>query len=184
VKVAVRPYESTDLAGVDRLRSLVYPVSQDSHDPDWHHSLWRWLETHPLADEQTHRWVLATEGGEVVGHLAATPQYYRIDGQRVVAHTPADYQVLPQYGFQAVLLMRKFFRTVENCLAIDMLPSVITVETRLGAEAAGEMQYMAKLLNVSRIPAPPLPSRIERLLNLQRQPALQPHAYEELVGEE
>jgi hypothetical protein len=184
VKVAVRPYESTDLAGVDRLRSLVYPVSQDSHDPDWHHSLWRWLETHPLADEQTHRWVLATEGGEVVGHLAATPQYYRINGQRVVAHTPADYQVLPQYGFQALLLMRKFFRTVENCLSIDMLPSVITVETRLGAEAAGEMQYMAKLLNVSRIPAPPLPSRIERLLNLQRQPALQPHAYEELVGEE
>ena len=184
MKVAVRPYESADLAGVDRLRSLVYPISQDSHDPDWHHSLWRWLETHPLADEQTHRWVLATEEGEVVGHLAATPQYYRINGQRVVAHTPADYQVLPQYGFQAVLLMRKFFRTVENCLSIDMLPTVIAVETRLGAEEAGEMQYVAKLLNVSRIPAPPLPSRLERLLNLQKRPALQAHAYVDLAGDE
>ena len=41
-----------------------------------------------------HRWILATEDGEVVGHLAAIPQYYRINGQRVVAHTPGDYQVL------------------------------------------------------------------------------------------
>ncbi len=183
-KVVVRPYESEDLAGVDRLRSLVYPVSQDSHDPDWHHSLWRWLGTHPLADEHMHRWVLVADGGEVVGHLAATPQYYRINGQRVVAHTPADYQVLPQYGFQAVLLMRKFFRTIENCLSIDMLPSVIAVETRMGAEEAGEMQYLAKLLNVSRLPIPPLPPRVERLLKIQDRPALQAHAYAELAGEE
>jgi hypothetical protein len=35
--------------------------------------------THPLADEM-HRWVAATEEGEVVGHLAAMPQYYRIGG--------------------------------------------------------------------------------------------------------
>ena len=79
----------------------------------------------------------------MVGHLAATPQYYRINGQRVVAHTPADYQVLPQYGFQALLLMRTFFRSTQNCVAVDMLPSVIAVETRLGAEEAGHMQYVA-----------------------------------------
>jgi hypothetical protein len=107
----------------------------------------------------------------VVGHLAATPQYYRINGQRVVAHTPADYQVLPQYGFQALLLMRKFFRSTQNCVAVDMLPSVIAVETRLGAEEAGHMQYVAKLLNVSRLPTPPLPSPVERLLGLNEQTA-------------
>jgi hypothetical protein len=107
----------------------------------------RWLERHPLGNEMQ-RWVLVTEEEEVVGHLAATPQYYRINGERVVAHTPADYQVLPKYGFQALLLMRKFFRSTENCVAVDMLPSVIAVETRLGAEEAGGMQYAAKLLNV------------------------------------
>jgi hypothetical protein len=40
-------------------------------------------------------------GGEIVGHLAALPQYYRINGQRVVAHTPARYNVFPGYGFTA-----------------------------------------------------------------------------------
>ncbi len=174
MRATVRPLDdSTNLReGTDRLRALVYPAAQDSHDPRWHRLLWRWLESHPLAAEHMHRWVLATEADEVVGHLAATPQWYRINGQRVIAHTPADYQVLPQYGFQALLLMRKFFRTIENCVSIDMLPSVIAVETRLGAEEAGEMQYMAKLLNVSRLPAPPLPSRIKKLLNLEERPVL------------
>ena len=62
-----------------------------------------------------HRWVVDAEG-EIVGHLAALPQYYRINGQRVVAHTPADYMILPGYGFHAITLMRKFFRTCENCV--------------------------------------------------------------------
>jgi hypothetical protein len=46
------------------------------------------------------------------------------------------------------------------------------------------MQYLAKLLNVSRIPLPPLPPRVERLLKIQDRPALQAHAYAELAGEE
>src|SRR3712207_7532688 len=45
---------------------------------------------------RSHRWVLAADEGEVVGHLAAIPQFYRIGGERVVAHTPADYPVLPR----------------------------------------------------------------------------------------
>ncbi|CAN5348660.1 hypothetical protein BH24ACT19_BH24ACT19_00700 [soil metagenome] len=172
--MAVRPLDdSASLReGTDRLRALVYPTAQDSHDPEWHRSLWSWLESHPLAAEHMHRWVLATEAGEVVGHLAATPQWYRVNGQRVIAHTPADYQALPQYGFQAILLMRKFCRTGENCVSIDMVPSVIAVETRLGAEEAGEVQYMAKLLNISRLPAPPLPARVKKLLNLEERQVL------------
>jgi hypothetical protein len=172
MKIAIRPFDhSTELQrGIDRLRKLVYPHLPESFDTAWHSSIWRWLESHPLADEMQ-RWVMITEEGEVVGHLAATPQYYRINGHRVVAHTPADYQVLPQYGFQALLLMRKFFRSTQNCIAVDMLPSVIAVETRLGAEEAGHMQYVAKLLNVSRLPIPPLPSPVERLLGLDEQSA-------------
>jgi hypothetical protein len=52
--------------------------------------------------------------------------------------------------------MRKFFRTVENCVACDMVPAVITVETRMGAVVAGDLQYRAKLLDVSRLPSPSL----------------------------
>ena len=123
--------EESDLAGVNKLRTLIYPHYPEAHYTDWHESVWNWLGTHPAAD-QLHRWVVAA-GDEIVGHLAATPQYYRIDGRRVLAHTPADYQVMPQYGFQALSIMRRFFRTVENCVACDMVPTVIAVETRLGA---------------------------------------------------
>jgi hypothetical protein len=167
-KVVVRPVESTDLPGVDKLRILAYPHLPEARYVDWHSSIWRWLESHPLAD-QMYRWILVTEEGEVVGHLAATPQYYRVNGQRVIAHTPADYQVLPRYGFHALLLMRKFFRTVQNCVACDMMPAVIRVETRLGAEVAGDLHYAAKLFNVSRLPVPPIPSPIKRLLGIKEQ---------------
>ena len=113
------------------------------------------------------RWVVATEEGEVVGHLAAQPQFYRISHQRVVAHTPADYMVLPGYGFHAITLMRKFFRTCENCVACDVMPAVIGVETRLGAEEAGRLQHAAKLLNVAGAPAFPksIPPPMRRPLN-------------------
>jgi hypothetical protein len=120
-----------------------------------------------------YRWVAVAEDGhnesQVVGHLAATPQYYRIGGQRVVAYTPCDYMVHSRHAFQAFSLMRTFFRATENCVACDMVPAVIAVESRLGAEVAGQLQYAAKLLNVSRLPVPPLPSLVRRLLNLKEQ---------------
>ena len=167
MKVSVRPLVNTDLEGLDRLRTLVYPHRPEAFDTDWHCSIWRWLGTHPLADEM-HRWVVATEEGEVVGHLAALPQFYRIAGQRVVAHTPADYQVLPGYGFHALSLMRRFFRTVENCVACDTAPEVIGVETRLGAEEAGKLQFAPKVWNVAGVPGFPtsIPGPIRQLLNL------------------
>jgi hypothetical protein len=185
MKISIREFDhSAELQhGIDRLRKLVYPHLPESYYVAWHSSIWRWLEGHLLGDEMR-RWVMVTEEGEVVGHLAATPQYYRIDGQRVVAHTPADYQVLPQYGFQALLLMRKFFRSTQNCVAVDMLPSVIAVETRLGAEEAGHMQYVAKLLNVSRLPTPPLPAPVERLVGLQEQTVLTNAYTDEQLGAE
>jgi hypothetical protein len=85
----------------------------------------------------------------------------------VVAHTPAEYMVLPGYGFHAITLMRKFFRTCENCVTGDVMPAVISVETRLGAEESGSFQHAAKLLNVAGAPAFPrsIPAAITRPLN-------------------
>jgi hypothetical protein len=166
MKAVVRALEGTDLEGFDRLRTLLYPDRPETFDTDRYFSIWRWLGTHPLAD-QMQRWVVATEEGEVVGHLAAQPQFYRISHQRVVAHTPADYMVLPGYGFHAITLMRKFFRTCENCVACDVMPAVISVETRLGAEKVGRLQHAARPMNVEGIPAFPksIPPPLTRPLN-------------------
>jgi hypothetical protein len=167
MKAVVRPLEGTDLEGFDRLRTLLYPDRPASFDTDRYLSIWRWLGTHPLADRMK-RWVVATEEGEVVGHLAAQPQFYRISDQRVVAYTPADYMVLPEYGFHAITLMRRFFRACENCVACDVVPAAIRVETGLGAEEAGNLQHAAKPLNVAGLPAFPasIPVPITRLFDL------------------
>lgn len=120
---------------------------------------------HPLGDRMQ-RWIAETEDGEVVGHLAALPLYYRINGQRVVAHTPGDYMVHPEHGFQALSLMRRFFKSVDNCFSCDRIPAVIGAETRLGAEVAGQMQYAVKLLNVSQLPIPALTEQVYKVLRL------------------
>jgi hypothetical protein len=148
-----------------KLRILARPHDPNAYDADWQSRVWCWLESHPLAD-QMHRWVVDAEG-EIVGHLAALPQYYRINGQRVVAHTPADYMVLPGYGFHAITLMRRFFRTCQNCVTGDVMPAVISVETRLGAEEVGRLQHAAKLQNVAGLPALPtsIPVPLTRLFN-------------------
>ena len=181
-KATVRPIEGKDLPGVDRLRTLIYPHYPEAFNVEFHRSVWRWLGTHPLADEM-HRWVIDAEG-EIVGHLAATPQYYRINGRRVVAHTPTDYQVLPGYGFQALSLMRTFFRTTENCVACDMVPAVIEVESRMGARVVGDLRYAAKLLDVSRLPVPLVPAPVRRILNLSEQSVPAGRGYADHSGEQ
>jgi hypothetical protein len=153
MKLVVRPFENADSREeVARLH-------------DWQSSEWRWLGNHPMAD-RIHRWVVDA-GGEIVGHLAALPQYYRINGQRVVAHTPARYNVLPGYGFHAIALMRRFFRTCENCVTCDAVPAVIGIETRLGAEEAGRLQSTTKLWNVAGVPGFPasIPVPVTQLCN-------------------
>ena len=169
MKATVQPVESPELEGkIGRLRILSFPDFPEVHEVDYYSALYRWYEDHPLSGK-LYRWVSVTAEGEVVGHLTAFPQFYRIDGQRVIAHTPGDYMVLPQHGFQAIMLMRSFFRQTENCVVCDMVPAVIGVETRLGAEVVGELQYAAKLMNVSRLPMPSVPAPLRRLLNLPQQ---------------
>src|SRR5215204_517502 len=168
VKVVVQPLDDHSFEdGVASLRIRAYPQFPEVRDVEFYSYYYRWLKSHPLGNA-LHRWVAVADGEQVVGHLAAIPQYYRVSGQRVVAHTPADYMVHSGYSFQALTLMRAFFRATENCVACDMVPAVIAVESRLGAEVAGQLQYAAKLLNVSRLPVPTVPSPVRRLLNLHR----------------
>ena len=195
MKVAVRSLDDPSLEdGVAQLRIRSYPQFPETRDVEFYSSVYRWFESHPLGNEM-YRWVAVADddqnGSQVVGHLAATPQYYRIGGERVVAYTPCDYMVHSQHGFQALSLMRTFFRATENCVACDMVPAVIAVESRLGAEVAGQLQYAAKLLNVSRLPVPSIPSPVRRLLNLQQsvtargyasRPEAEPHNAEEHVA--
>src|SRR5918992_426544 len=172
MKVVVRPLDDPLLEdGVAWLRIQAYPQFPETRDVEFYSSAYRWLESHPLGNE-LHRWIAVADGDQVVGHLAAMPQYYRIGGQRYVAHTPCDYMVDSRHGFQALSLMRTFFRATENCIACDMVPAVIQVETRFGAEVAGQLQYAAKLLNVARLPVPQIPSPVRRLLKLKEQSAI------------
>jgi hypothetical protein len=169
MKAVVEPVESPELEDkIAQLRILSFPDFPEVHEVDYYSALYRWYEDHPLSGK-LYRWVSVTEEGEVVGHLTAFPLFYRIDGRRVVAHTPGDYMVLPQHGFQAIMLMRSFFRSTDNCVVCDMVPAVISVETRLGAEVVGDLQYAAKLMNVSRLPMPSVPAPLRRLLKLPQQ---------------
>ena len=192
MKAAVRPVEGTELEDkIAQLRILSFPDFPEVRDVHYYSALYRWYQDHPLSGK-LYRWVSLTEEGGVVGHLAAVPQFYRIDGQRVVAHTPGDYMVLPQHGFQAIMLMRSFFRWTENCVVCDMVPAVIGVETRLGAKVVGDLKYAAKLMNVSRLPMPSVPAPLRRLLNLPQQfapargftdrPGAEAHEVEEYVA--
>src|SRR5215208_8542485 len=176
MKVAIRALDDPSLEdGVASLRIHAYPQFPETRDVEYYSSAYRWFKSHPLGDV-LYRWVAVADGDQVVGHLAAIPQYYRVGGQRVVAHTPADYMMDSRHGFQALLLMRTFFRVTENCVACDMVPAVIKVESRLGAEVAGQLRYAAKLLNVSRLPVPPIPSPVRRLLNFRRTVAARGYA--------
>ncbi len=165
MKVSVRPFESADMqADLVGLLTAAFPKRPEYHNAEWYSSMWQWLETHPLA-HQTHRWVLS-RGDEVVGLISALPQYYRIAGQRVVAHTPGDYMVYPQYGFHALSLMRTFFGTCQNCVSVDQLEASVRIETWLGARHAGKLQYAAKLLDTPRSPGalPPAAQRLPKHL--------------------
>ena len=174
-KVTIRPLDDSLEDQLSRLLTLVYPLIPEARDSEFYKSSYRWLEQHPLAD-QLHRWAAVTDEDEVVGFLMATPQCYRVHGRRVVAHTPGHYMVLPQHGFQAFSLMRTFFRTCENCVSCDMVPAVMEIQNRFGTEEAGTLNYAIKLLNVSRLPAPPMPARLRRLLNV-REPAIPAQGY-------
>lgn len=168
--VTVRQLEDAELEdaelaqGLMDLRAAAYAYDDPQfRHPEHYSHVYRWLRAHPLGDEMR-RWA-AFDGDRVVGHVAALPQYYRLGGQRVLAYSPGDYMVHPNYGFHALSLMRKYFRACENLVTSDMVPTVIQLERRMGAEEAGQMHYAAKLLNVSKLPVPSFPAPLQRALD-------------------
>ena len=156
MKATVRPFEPNDLESLIQLHATVAPDSPVVHDPHWYASLWSWLQRHPLGDEMR-RWVLATEDGQVVGHLATVSQYYRICGRRVVAHTPYNLVIHPRHAFQTLSLMRTWFRTYQNVVSPDQVEAALQIEMRMGLEPVAKLRYAAKVLDVSRLRTP-LPS--------------------------
>jgi hypothetical protein len=71
----------------------------------------------------------------------------------------------------AIALMRKFFRTCENCVTRDAVQAVIGIERKLGAEVAGRLQSTAKVWDVAGVAGAPgfptsIPKPIIRPLNL------------------
>lgn len=147
-----------------RTAAYAYDDPQFRH-PEHYSHVYRWLKAHPLGDKMR-RWA-AFDGDRVVGHVAALPQCYRLGGQRVVAYSPGDYMVHPNHGFQALSLMRAYFRTCENLVTCDMVPAVVQLERRMGSEEVGNLDYAAKLLNVSKLPVPRLPEPVRKALNLK-----------------
>lgn len=167
MKVTVRELEGAELED-DMMDLRRVATAQDFpifRHPEHFSRVYRWLRSHPLGD-QMRRWAVYDEG-QAVGHIAALPQYYRLGGERVVAYSPGNYMVHPRYGFQALSLMRTYFRNCEDLVTCDMLSTVIQLERRMGAEEAGELHYAAKLLNVSRLPVPSLPAPVRKFLNIE-----------------
>jgi hypothetical protein len=164
MKVTVRELGETEFEdSLMELRAAAYAYDDPQfRHPEHYSHVYRWLRSHPLGDRMR-RWA-AFDGDKAVGHVAALPQCYRVGGQRVVAYSPGDYMVLPGYGFQALSLMRTYFRACENLVTGDMVPTVMQLERRMGAEEVGNILYSAKLLNVSKLPVPRLPAPVEKAL--------------------
>lgn len=164
MKVTVRKLEDAEFEdGMMDLRTAAYAYDDPQfRHPEHYSHVYRWLRSHPLGDEMR-RWA-AFDGDQMVGHVAALPQCYRLGGQRVVAYSPGDYMVHPNHGFQALSLMSAYFRACENLVTCDMVPAVMQLERRMGAEEAGNIHYAAKLLNVSKLPVPRLPAPVQRAL--------------------
>jgi hypothetical protein len=107
---------------------------------------WEWGRENDLSFQGGAKWVLADEQG-VVGFLNTVQLAYRIGGTTVTAYTPADYMVDPEYRFYGLQLMREFFRTCENCVSADDVPSTIRVTEWLGAKRAGRLVGYVKVLD-------------------------------------
>lgn len=183
MKVTVRQLEDAEFEdSMMELRAAAYAYDDPQfRHPEHYSHVYRWLRAHPLGDEMR-RWA-AFDGDRMVGHVAALPQCYRLGGQRVVAYSPGDYMVHPNYGFQALSLMRAYFRACENLVTCDMVPAVVQLERRMGGEEVGDISYAAKLLNVSKLPIPRLPAPIEKVLNLRDDPSPDHRPERQSVGD-
>ena len=152
MSLSIRPLDKPELhRGYVQMTLTKYPEYGDNLDHlDTDSAVWTWLESYPLA-RGMQRFVLVTEAEEVVGHLAAVPQLYRIKGSQVAAHTPADFVVLDGYGFYALSLMRKFFRDYRDSVACDYFEESNRIQRWLGANEVSKLRFAVKFLDISQL---------------------------------
>jgi hypothetical protein len=138
---AVRPLQQDDLAAVFALYERVFgTVAARAF-----RSRWQWAQKGNPAGE-ARRWVL-TSGGQVVGSVSALPVRYRLSGNDVVAHTPADFMVDPQHRFHGVRLLQTLFEACPSILSFDDIPATVKVTRWLGANEVGRLVRYVKVLD-------------------------------------
>lgn len=107
---------------------------------------WQWAQEQCLYPGYNPKWVLV-DRERVVGFLSTIPLPYIVRGIPVLAHTPCDYMVHPEYRFHGIGLLREFFRSCENCVTCDDMPSTIKVTRWLGARPVGRLVRYVKVLD-------------------------------------
>lgn len=140
--VELRPMDEGDFQQVLNLYGIVFGQTGLNNFSN----RWQWAQRDNLFPEETYRWVLADQG-RIVGFLAAFPLPYSINGETVVAHTPCDYMVHPDYRFHGLKLMRQFFASCPNCVTCDDIPATIKVTQWLGASLVGPLTGYSKILD-------------------------------------
>lgn len=142
VSVRLRRAEPEDEAGIYTLYEAVFGSGWGGE----YRRRRRWCTVENLYPELTREWVL-TAGDQVVGFLGAVPLPYRIGGRTLIAHSPSDYMVLPQYRFHGLKLMKECFKVCPDCISCDDIEVTIKVNEWLGAQPAGEMHRYTRLLD-------------------------------------
>ncbi len=142
----VAPFQGAHLEQVLQLYAQVFgPAAASAYAA---RRAWQ-REQHPLY-ESCPEWVL-TDNGTVRGFLSTVAAPYQIAGRRIIAHTPCDYMVAPEYRFHGIRLMQTFFRTCPNTISCDDMPPTIKVTRWLGAKYVGSFYRYVKVLDARAI---------------------------------
>ena len=107
---------------------------------------WTWAHKENVIPNRSLKWVLVSDQ-RVVGFLAAIPQWYSLGRDRVIAHTPCDFMVHPDYRFHGIQLMTEFFNSCPNCVTCDDIPATIGITKWLGAQPVSPVVTYVKVLD-------------------------------------
>lgn len=146
--VTVAPFEERHQDQVHDLYIQIFGASE----ADAFKARWDWSQQENLYPDNSPKWVLL-DNDAIVGFLGTIPLSYTIEGQRVIAHTPSDYMVHPDYRFHGIKLMQEFFRSCDNCVSCDDMAATIKVTEFLGATRVGNLVHHVKVLDARAVKA-------------------------------
>lgn len=157
-KVRMVPLEERHWEGVFELYSNVFGEQAEII----YRKRRQWTVNDNLAPDKTVGWVLEADDA-IVGYLVSIPLRYRIGGEDILAHTPADYMVHPDFRFHGIKLMKEFFKECPNCITADDMAATLKVLDWLGAKESGTFSRYRKVLDgralsgresLAKIPSP------------------------------